>query len=95
MARLTDPFEIIRPDRAHPKRNSPTWIKSLIYTMAAWRSSIYEVGKMPQHLDGCGLADNTIIIVVDSCITGMEFFQHDTWGQGNWPSVISVRVFHS
>ena len=28
-----------------------------------------------------GLADNTIVVVYSD--HGMEFFEHDTWGQGN------------
>jgi arylsulfatase A-like enzyme len=40
-----------------------------------------EVGKMLAHLDDCGLADNTIVVVYSD--HGMEFFEHDTWGQGN------------
>ena len=34
-----------------------------------------------QHLEACGLADNTIVVIYSD--HGMEFFEHDTWGQGN------------
>jgi arylsulfatase A-like enzyme len=40
-----------------------------------------EMGKMLRHLEVCGLADNTIVVVYSD--HGMEFFEHDTWGQGN------------
>jgi arylsulfatase A-like enzyme len=36
---------------------------------------------MLAHLETCGLADNTIVVVYSD--HGMEFFEHDTWGQGN------------
>lgn len=36
---------------------------------------------MLTHLDACGLAGNTIVVVYSD--HGMEFFEHDTWGQGN------------
>ncbi len=36
---------------------------------------------MLAHLEACGLADNTIVVVYSD--HGMEFFEHDTWGQGN------------
>jgi hypothetical protein len=36
---------------------------------------------MLAHLQACGLADNTLVVVYSD--HGMEFFEHDTWGQGN------------
>jgi arylsulfatase A-like enzyme len=36
---------------------------------------------MLTHLESCGLAGNTIVVVYSD--HGMEFFEHDTWGQGN------------
>ena len=36
---------------------------------------------MLRHLEVCGLSDNTIVVVYSD--HGMEFFEHDTWGQGN------------
>ncbi len=79
MARLTDPFEIIRRQGAPKEEFDLDQIIDLYDGCVAEFDD--EVGKMLQHLDGCGLADNTIIIVYSD--HGMEFFEHDTWGQGN------------
>lgn len=40
-----------------------------------------EVSKIIDHLNECGLADKTIIAIYSD--HGMEFFEHETWGQGN------------
>jgi arylsulfatase A-like enzyme len=36
---------------------------------------------MLRHLEACGLHRNTIVVVYSD--HGMEFFEHETWGQGN------------
>jgi arylsulfatase A-like enzyme len=79
MARLTDPFEIIRRQGAAKEEFDLDQIIDLYDGCVAQFDD--EVGKMLQHLDACGLASNTIVVVYSD--HGMEFFEHDTWGQGN------------
>ncbi|MHB9101383.1 MAG: sulfatase-like hydrolase/transferase [Sulfuricella sp.] len=79
MARLTDPFEIIRRQGAPKEEFDLDQIIDLYDGCVAEFDD--EVGKMLRHLDACGLAGNTIVVVYSD--HGMEFFEHDTWGQGN------------
>ena len=79
MARLTDPFEIIRRQGAPREEFDLDQIIDLYDGCVAEFDD--EVGKMLAHLETCGLADNTIVVVYSD--HGMEFFEHDTWGQGN------------
>ena len=79
MARLTDPFEIIRQQGAPKEEFDLDQIIDLYDGCVAECDD--EVGKMLRHLDVCGLASNTIVVVYSD--HGMEFFEHDTWGQGN------------
>lgn len=79
MARLTDPFEIIRRQGAPKEEFDLDQIINLYDGCVAEFDD--EVGKMLRHLDACGLTDNTIVVVYSD--HGMEFFEHDTWGQGN------------
>ncbi len=79
MARLTDPFEIIRRQGAPKEEFDLDQIIDLYDGCVAEFDD--EVGKMLAHLNACGLSDNTIIVVYSD--HGMEFFEHDTWGQGN------------
>lgn len=79
MAKLTDPFEIIRRQGAPKEEFDLDQIIDLYDGCVAQFDD--EVGKMIKHLEDCGLADNTIIVVYSD--HGMEFFEHDTWGQGN------------
>jgi arylsulfatase A-like enzyme len=79
MARLTDPFEIIRRQGAPKEEFDLDQIVDLYDGCVAEFDD--EVGKMLAHLDVCGLAGNTIVVVYSD--HGMEFFEHDTWGQGN------------
>ena len=79
MARLTDPFEIIRRQGAPKEEFDLDQIIDLYDGCVAEFDN--EVGRMLAHLETCGLADNTIIVVYSD--HGMEFFEHDTWGQGN------------
>lgn len=41
----------------------------------------HELSKMLKHLELCGLDDNTLVVVFSD--HGMDFFEHETWGQGN------------
>jgi arylsulfatase A-like enzyme/glycosyltransferase involved in cell wall biosynthesis len=79
MARLTDPFEIIRRQGAPKEEFDLEQITDLYDGCVAEFDD--EVGKMLAHLEICGLADNTIVVIYSD--HGMEFFEHDTWGQGN------------
>ena len=79
MAKLSDPFEIIRRQGAPKEEFDLDQIIDLYDGCVAQFDD--EVGKMLVHLDACGLADNTIVVVYSD--HGMEFFEHDTWGQGN------------
>jgi arylsulfatase A-like enzyme/glycosyltransferase involved in cell wall biosynthesis len=79
MSRLTDPFEIIRRQGAPREEFDLDQIIDLYDGCVAEFDD--EVGKMLRHLDACGLADNTIVVIYSD--HGMEFFEHDTWGQGN------------
>jgi len=79
MARLTDPFEIIRRQGAPKEEFDLDQIIDLYDGCVAEFDD--EVGRMLAHLESCGLSDNTIVVVYSD--HGMEFFEHDTWGQGN------------
>ncbi len=79
MAKLTDPFEIIRRQGAPREEFDLDQIIDLYDGCVAQFDD--EVGKMLSHLDACGLSQNTIVVVYSD--HGMEFFEHDTWGQGN------------
>jgi arylsulfatase A-like enzyme len=79
MARLTDPFEIIRRQGAPKEEFDLDQVIDLYDGCVAAFDD--EVGKMLAHLDASGLASNTIVVVYSD--HGMEFFEHNTWGQGN------------
>jgi arylsulfatase A-like enzyme len=79
MARLTDPWEVIRR-QAEPREAFD--LDQIIHLYdGCVRRFDDEVGRILQHLDDCKLADNTIVVVYSD--HGMEFFEHGTWGQGN------------
>jgi arylsulfatase A-like enzyme/glycosyltransferase involved in cell wall biosynthesis len=79
MAKLSDPFDIIRRQGAPKEEFDLDQILDLYDGCVAQFDD--EVGKTLAHLDACGLTDNTIVVVYSD--HGMEFFEHDTWGQGN------------
>ena len=79
MARLTDPFEILRRQGAPKEEFDLDQIIDLYDGSVAEFDD--EVGKMLAHLGACGLAERTIVVVYSD--HGMEFFEHDSWGQGN------------
>jgi arylsulfatase A-like enzyme/GT2 family glycosyltransferase len=79
MAKLTDPFDIIRRQGAPKEEFDLDQIIDLYDGSVAQFDD--EVGSMLRHLESCGLAGNTIVVVYSD--HGMEFFEHDTWGQGN------------
>jgi arylsulfatase A-like enzyme len=79
MARLNDPFDIIRR-QAEPREEF-----DLDQILKLYNGSVaqfdHEVGLMLDYLEKAGLADNTIVVIYSD--HGMEFFEHATWGQGN------------
>ncbi|MHB1213710.1 MAG: sulfatase-like hydrolase/transferase [Thiobacillus sp.] len=79
MARLTDPFDILRRQGAPREEFDLDQIIDLYDGCVAEFDD--EMGKMLAHIESCGLGGNTIVVVYSD--HGMEFFEHDTWGQGN------------
>jgi len=79
MARLTDPWEILRR-QAEPREAFDLDQIIQLYDGCVRRFDD-EVARIVKHLDACGLSDNTIVVIYSD--HGMEFFEHDTWGQGN------------
>ena len=79
MARLTDPWEIIRRQGDSKKDFDLEQVINLYD--ASVRNFDDEVKRIVEHVKACGLSENTIIVIYSD--HGMEFFEHDTWGQGN------------
>lgn len=79
MARLTDPWEIIRR-QAEPREAFDLDQIIQLYDGCVRRFDD-EVARIIRHLEATGLAKNTIVVIYSD--HGMEFFEHDTWGQGN------------
>jgi len=79
MARVTDPWEIIRR-QAEPREEFDLDQILNLYDGCVTRFDD-EVRRIMSHLEQCGLANNTIVVVYSD--HGMEFFEHQTWGQGN------------
>lgn len=79
MARLTDPWEIIRRQGDTKKDFDLEQVIDLYDGCV--KNFDDEVERIVKHLEACGVADNTIVVVYSD--HGMEFFEHDTWGQGN------------
>lgn len=79
MSRLTDPWEILRR-QAEPREAFD--LDQIIHLYdGCVRRFDDEVARVLKHLDACGLADSTIVVIYSD--HGMEFFEHGTWGQGN------------
>src|SRR5581483_5797944 len=79
MARLNDPFDIIRRQGDSRQEFDLEQIIDL-YDGCVTRFDA-EVGRLLAHIDACGLSDDTIVVIYSD--HGMEFFEHETWGQGN------------
>jgi arylsulfatase A-like enzyme len=79
MAKLRDPWEIIRA-QAEPKSKFDLEQVIDLYDGCV-RNFDDEVGRILAYLDACQLRDNTIVVVFSD--HGFEFFEHETWGQGN------------
>lgn len=79
MAKLRDPFEILRR-QGEPKTEFDLDQIINLYDGCV-RNFDDEVARILQYLDDSGLADNTIVVIFSD--HGFEFFEHETWGQGN------------
>jgi arylsulfatase A-like enzyme len=79
MAKLRDPWEIIRA-QAEPKSKFDLEQVIDLYDGCV-RNFDDEVARILSYLEASGLADNTIVVVFSD--HGFEFFEHETWGQGN------------
>lgn len=79
MARVSDPFEIIRR-QGEPRTEFDLDQIINLYDGCVARFDD-EVARILAHLDRLGIADNTIVIVYSD--HGMDFFESGTWGQGN------------
>ncbi|MCF6239526.1 MAG: sulfatase-like hydrolase/transferase, partial [Candidatus Marinimicrobia bacterium] len=79
MARLVDPFDIIRSQREPKEAFDLDQINDLYD--ACVRRFDDEVRDIVHHLRACGIENNTILVIYSD--HGMELFEHDTWGQGN------------
>lgn len=89
MARLTDPWEIIRR-QAEPKEAFDLDQIIDLYDGCVRRFDD-EVKRLKAHLEATGLAKNTLVIIYSD--HGMEFFEQNTWGQGNSAiSDVSSRI---
>ncbi len=79
MARLTDPFEIIR--RQGEPREEFDLEQIIDLYDGCVKNFDDEVGLILDYLQASGLAENTLVVLYSD--HGMEFFEHETWGQGN------------
>lgn len=79
MAKLRDPYEIIR------RQGEPRTEFDLDQIIDLYDGCVKnfddELQRILDYLESSGLADHTIVVVFSD--HGMEFFEHDTWGQGN------------
>lgn len=79
MARLTDPFEIIRSQREPREAFDLDQIIDLYDGCV--RHFDDEVRAIFHHLKRCRLDRNTVVVIFSD--HGMELFENGTWGQGN------------
>ena len=79
MSRLRDPFEIIESQK------EPKEAFDLEQILSLYDGSVKnfddQVSEILDYLNKNGLDKNTIIVIYSD--HGMEFFENDTWGQGN------------
>ncbi|ALP54071.1 hypothetical protein Tel_13540 [Candidatus Tenderia electrophaga] len=79
MARLRDPFEIIRR-QGEPKTEFDLDQIINLYDGCV-KNFDDELKRILDYLEDSGLSDNTVVVIFSD--HGMEFFEHETWGQGN------------
>lgn len=89
MARLTDPWEVLRR-QADPKEAFDLDQIIDLYEGCV-RAFDDRVREIIEYADRCGVLENTVVVIYSD--HGFEFFEHDTWGQGNSAiSDVSARV---
>jgi len=89
MSRVSDPWEIIRR-QGEPKEEFDLEQIINLYDGSVTRFDD-EIRRTMAHLEQSGLTENTIVVIYSD--HGMEFFEHDTWGQGNSAiSDVSSRI---
>ncbi len=89
MARLTDPWEVLRR-QADPKEAFDLDQVIDLYEGCV-RAFDDRVREIIEYADQCGVLENTVVVIYSD--HGFEFFEHDTWGQGNSAiSDVSARV---
>ena len=79
MARLTDPWDILRRQGDSNREFDLPQVIDLYDGCV--RNFDSEVQRVLNCIEDCGIVDNTIVVLYSD--HGMEFFEHDTWGQGN------------
>jgi arylsulfatase A-like enzyme len=79
MGLMNDPFEIIKQQR-HTVADVDLDQIHALYDGCVRRFDS-EVKRILDHLEACGLLEQTIVVVYAD--HGIEFFERDSWGQGN------------
>jgi hypothetical protein len=79
MAKLRDPWEIIRR-QGEPKSEFDLEQIIDLYDGCV-KNFDDEVARILDYLKASDLAENTIVVIFSD--HGFEFFEHETWGQGN------------
>ncbi|MGC2047585.1 MAG: sulfatase, partial [Gallionella sp.] len=79
MSGLNEPFEVILRQKQGKEFFDLEQIMNLYDGCV--RNFDDEVARTLDHLDQCGLTDNTIVVIYSD--HGMDFFERGTWGQGN------------
>lgn len=79
MSGLNEPFEVVK-QQGHGKEKFDLAQIVDLYDGCV-RNFDDEVKEIVGHVKQCGLEDNTIIVIYSD--HGMEFFERETWGQGN------------
>lgn len=79
MGGLTEPFEVV--ERQGQGKAAFDFDQILNLYDGCVSAFDTEVGRILEHLDACGLANNTLVVIYSD--HGMEFFERETWGQGN------------
>jgi arylsulfatase A-like enzyme len=79
MSGLNEPFEVVRQQGY--SRDKFDLVQIIDLYDGCVRNFDEEVSKIVTHLSQCGLAEKTIVVIYSD--HGMEFFERETWGQGN------------
>jgi len=79
MFKFTDPMEIV--DKQEQERGEFDLPQIMNLYDGCVRRFDDEVARICAHLEACGIADNTVLVVFSD--HGTDFFENHTWGQGN------------